>query len=158
MPIPEFIVDLRTKVGTDLLWLTGITAVVVRELDGIEEVLLVQRSDDLRWTPVNGIVDPGELPQRAAVREVFEEAGLVVEIERLVWVSVTGVVTYANGDRTQYLDHTFRCRWVEGDPVHDGDEVLSARWCRVDDLPELDTGNAERLAVALANLPECRLD
>ena len=158
MPIPEFIVDLRTKIGTDLLWLTGITAVVVRELDGIEEVLLVQRSDDLRWTPVNGIVDPGELPQRAAVREVFEEAGLVVEVERLVWVSVTGVVTYDNGDRTQYLDHTFRCRWVEGDPVHDGDEVLGARWCRVDDLPELDTGNAERLAVALANLPECRLD
>lgn len=158
MPIPDFIVDLRSRIGQDLLWLSGITAVVLRETHDRHEVLLVQRSDDLRWTPVNGIVDPGELPQRAAEREVREEAGVVVEVERLVWLNVTQVVTYPNGDRSQYLDHTFRCRWIEGHPVHDGDEVLSARWYPVDDLPEMDEANAARLAVALADEPECRLD
>jgi len=107
---------------------------------------------------VNGIIDPGELPQRAAEREVWEEAGVVVEVERLVWVSVTDVVTYANGDRSQYLDHTFRCRWVDGHPIHDGEESLDARWCPIDQLPELDEFNAARIAVALANELECRLD
>ncbi len=158
MAVPEFIAELRATIGHELLWLIGITAVVLRERDAGQEVLLVQRADDLRWTPVNGIVDPGESPHRAAVREVFEEAGVVVDVERLVWVNVTDVVTYPNGDRAQYLDHTFRCRWVEGHPVQDAEEVLGARWCPVDDLPVLDARNAERIAVALADLPECRLD
>ncbi|MBA2773338.1 MAG: DNA mismatch repair protein MutT, partial [Nocardioidaceae bacterium] len=39
MPIPDFIVRLRQKVGHDLLWLPGVTAVVLRG----EEVLLVRR-------------------------------------------------------------------------------------------------------------------
>ena len=57
MPIPEFIVELRELVGHRELWLPGVTAVVLRD----DEVLLVQRSDNLAWGPVTGIVDPRQL-------------------------------------------------------------------------------------------------
>ncbi|MGO1582440.1 MAG: NUDIX domain-containing protein, partial [Actinomycetaceae bacterium] len=73
MGTPDFIVELRRHVGHSLLWLTGATAVVVRGAD--PEVLLVRRADDGRWTPVTGIVDPGEEVADAAVREVLEETG-----------------------------------------------------------------------------------
>ncbi len=57
MPIPEYVVALRRHIGTSLLWLPGITAVVVRGgSGGSAEVLLVRRADNGQWTPVTGIV------------------------------------------------------------------------------------------------------
>ena len=85
MPVPDFIVRLRQRIGHDLLWLPGVTAVVLR--DG--EVLVVRRSDDGSWAPVTGIVDPGEHPAQAVVREVLEETGVHCVVEELVWVNVT---------------------------------------------------------------------
>lgn len=35
------------------------------------------------YSPPSGSIDPGETPKQAAVREVFEESGLVVEEKRL---------------------------------------------------------------------------
>jgi ADP-ribose pyrophosphatase YjhB (NUDIX family) len=108
--VPDFVVDLRRHVGHKELWLPGVTAVVRRDA----EVLLVRRSDDGEWTPVTGIVDPGEQPSVAARREVLEETGVVVEVERLAWVNAGPPVVHVNGDRARYLDHCFTCRYVEG--------------------------------------------
>lgn len=157
MAIPPFITALRAKVGTMPLWLSGATAVVRRAGADGEEILLVKRSDDGAWSSVCGIVDPGEEPGDAAVREASEEAGVTVEVERLVWMSVTDLKTYPNGDQTQYIDHTFRCRWVSGEPYPADGEASEARWFAVDALPEMPTEHAERVRVALEDRPECRL-
>ncbi len=157
MPTPPFILALRERVGTTMLWLSGATAVVVREGASGEEVLLVRRSDSGAWSPVCGIVDPGEEPHLAALREVAEEAGVVAEIERLVWMSVTDVITYDNGDQTQYIDHTFRCRWVSGEPHPADGEASEARFFPTSALPPMPQDFTQRVAVALANEPETRL-
>ena len=148
---------LRERVGSMPLWLSGSTAVVVRAGAAGEEVLLVRRADSGQWSPVCGIIDPGEEPGDAAAREALEESGVVVEVERLVWLSVTDPVVYANGDRSQYIDHTFRCRWVSGEPHPADGENTEAAWFRADALPPLTGEFAERVAVVLANEPECRL-
>jgi len=155
--MPEFVADLRRAVGHSPLWLSGSTAVVVRSRNETDEILLVKRSDDGAWSSVCGIIDPGEEPGDAAVRETLEEAGVVVEVERLVWMSVTDLVTYGNGDQTQYIDHTFRCRWVSGDPYPADGEASDVRWFDVQALPEMPRVHAERVQVALANQPECLL-
>ncbi|MFT4108975.1 NUDIX hydrolase [Propionicimonas sp.] len=157
MPTPDFILALREQVGTTRLWLSGSTAVVVRDGDAGEEVLLVRRADNGEWTPVAGIVDPGEQPHDAAVREVAEEAGVTAAVERLVWLTVTEVITYANGDETQYIDHVFRCRWVDGDPHPVDGEASEAAFFAVAALPSLSARHAEQVRVALANRPEARL-
>jgi 8-oxo-dGTP pyrophosphatase MutT (NUDIX family) len=79
MPVPDFIVELRRKVGHAPLWLPGTTAVVIRG----QEVLLVKRSDNGAWTAVTGIVEPGENPADCAVREVLEETGIHAVAKRL---------------------------------------------------------------------------
>lgn len=155
--IPEFVAELRRHVGPRRLWLSGSTAVIVRQGASSEEVLLVKRSDDGAWSSVCGIIDPGEEPGDAAVREAAEEAGVVVEVERLVWMAVTEVVAYQNGDQSQYIDHTFRCRWVSGDPFPADGEAVEARWFPVDALPEMPRMHSERIRVVLENQPECRL-
>lgn len=157
MPTPDFILSLRKQVGNARLWLSGATAVVVREDDDGTEVLLVRRADNGEWAPVAGIVDPGEQPHHAAVREVAEEAGLVVEVERLVWLTVTEVITYANGDETQYIDHVFRCCWTAGEPYPVDGEATEAAFFRVGQLPSMSPRHAEQVRVALANHPEARL-
>jgi 8-oxo-dGTP pyrophosphatase MutT (NUDIX family) len=145
-------------VGTQLLWLPGATAVVLRPVEGgADEVLLVKRSDNGQWTPVTGIVDPGEEPHVTAVREVLEEACVVAEVERLVWVSVSEVVSYPHGDLGQYLDHTFRCRWVSGDPRPGDDESTEAGWFPLDALPPMRQVHRDRIAVAVDNPTDVRL-
>lgn len=138
MPTPDFVLQLRAKIGTDPLWLSGVTAVVLRESDGVPEVLLGRRSDNGRVAPISGIIDPGEHPAVAAEREILEEAGVVAVAESLVWVRTTPEIVYDNGDRTQYLDLVFRCRYVSGDPHPADGEASEVFWRRLDDLGDLE--------------------
>ena len=154
MATPEFILRLRASVGHDLLWLPGVTAVVLRG----EEVLLVRRADTGEWTPVTGICDPGEHPAVTAARECLEEAGVECEVDVLAWVGVTGVIEYPNGDRSQYVDHTFRCRYVAGEAHVADDESSEVAWFALDDLPEMAAAHLERVRVAASHEGPARLD
>ena len=154
MPIPDFIVALREKVGTMPLWLSGTTAVVLRGDPGNEEVLLVRRADTGAWTPITGIVDPGEEPAVAARREALEEAMVVVQPERLVWLNVSDPIEYQNGDRAQYVDTVFRCRYMSGEAAVGDDENTDVRWFPVVELPPMAARFVESVRLAVANAPE----
>lgn len=153
MATPDFILRLRERVGHELLWLPGVTAVVLRD----DEVLLVRRADTGAWTPVTGICDPGEHPAVTAVRECLEETGVECEVDLLAWVGVTGVIEYPNGDRSQYVDHTFRCRYVAGEAHVADDESSEVAWFPLDRLPEMAEVHVERIAVAVAHEGPARL-
>jgi len=156
MPTPEFIVSLREKIGHEQLWLSGITAVVQRA-DG--DVLLVRRADSGRWTCVAGIIDPGEEPADAAEREVLEEAGIVAVAERLAWVHVLPPTQWENGDRAQFLDLVFSCRFVSGDPEPVDGENTDAGWFALDALPhDLPASHRRRIEVALEDRPRTRFE
>ncbi len=135
MPVPEFVSALRQKIGHDLLWLPGVGAVVFDD-DG--RVLLGRRTDDGRWTVITGMVEPNEDPAPAAVREVEEEAGVVVEVEHLIDVHATGPITFPNGDQCSFLTTVFRCRYVSGEARVNDDESTDVGWFHLDELPPLD--------------------
>ncbi len=161
VPIPDFIVALRQKVGNDELWLPATTAVVRRAASDAEdgvELLLVRRADNGAWTPVTGIVDPGEEPAVAARREALEEAGVTITVDRLALVRTTPLVSYPNGDRTRYLDHTFACTWVSGEAHVADDESSEVGWFRLDDLPELSDEMRARIDAALSGEVAARFD
>ena len=137
MPVPDFIVELRRKVGRDLLWLPAVTAVVF-DGDGPDgRVLLVRRSDTGEWTPIGGILEPGEQPAHGAEREVLEETGVTARVQRLVAVAATPPGAYGNGDRVQFLDLTFRCERVAGRAAVGDDESLEVGWFARDALPPM---------------------
>lgn len=150
MPTPEFVLELRRHVGTRPLPLVGVTAVIVRDA----AVLLGRRSDNGRLTPVTGIVDPGEEPADAAVREAEEEAGVRIRADRLAWVHQIPRVTYDNGDQSDYLDLTFACSWIEGDPVPVDGEMTEVGWHPVAEVDGiLDAEMAARVRAALTDGP-----
>ena len=158
MATPDFVLDLRAKIGHDLLWLAGVTAVVLREASAGREVLLVRRADTGAWTPVTGIIDPGEQPAVAGAREVLEEAGVVAVPEALTSVSAGRPLQYPNGDRSQYLDLTFRFAYVSGEPHPADGENTDARWFATDALPPMSQDMAARVASAVEPGDVCRFE
>ncbi len=152
-PVPEFVLALREKVGGDHpLWLPGVTAVVRRG----DQVLLVRRSDNGQWTPVTGIVDPGEEPAVAAAREALEEAGVRIRVDRLAATSAHPELRHANGDRAAYLDLTFACTWVDGEAHVADDESTEVRWFSRGSLPAMSGVMLARLDAALSDEREAR--
>ena len=83
-------------------------------LDSQNRLLLEKRSDCGLWGLLGGRVDVGESVTDAAVREVFEETGLQVEITRLL-----GVYSEPRDRIVTYPDN--------GDVVHKVDVILEAR-------------------------------
>lgn len=155
MATPDFVLELRGRVGTAPLPLVGVTAVVFRD----DEVLLGRRSDNGRLTPVTGIVDPGEEPATAAAREALEEAGVVIRVERLAWVHQVPRITYDNGDQADYLDLTFRCAWVSGEPYPADGEMTEVSWYDLESLSSLELGDMRRrIALAIAEDAPARFE
>lgn len=60
--------------------------VAVAVCDGQGRLLLEKRSDCGLWGLPGGRIEPGESVREAAIREVKEETGLLVEIKRLIGV------------------------------------------------------------------------
>ncbi|MBV1854758.1 NUDIX hydrolase [Catellatospora tritici] len=134
MPISEYVANLRSHVGNSLLMLPSVSAVVVNERG---ELLLGQRSDNSRWSLIAGAIDPGEQPADAVVREVYEEAGIHVAVERLAGAALHPVV-YPNGDECQYLNLWFHCRAIGGTARVNDDESLAVGWFSRGALPPVD--------------------
>ncbi|SER59487.1 ADP-ribose pyrophosphatase YjhB, NUDIX family [Propionibacterium cyclohexanicum] len=158
MTTPEFIVNLRRRIGHEPLWLLGCSTVVLRETHTGPQVLLGRRADNGNWTTIDGIVEPLEPPEKAAARECLEETGLRVRIDRLVMVGVTGPIRYPNGDVCSFVDHVFRAHCAPGstDEAGTGDGENSAvGWFEPTALPEAITPvSRRRIETALADAPD----
>lgn len=150
MAIPPFVAELRAVLGPRPLWLSAAIAVT---LDDRDRVLLGRRADTGAWNLIGGIVDPAEHPADTVVRECFEEAAVVAVPEQLIAVTVSGPITYPNGDRTQYLELAFRCRAVGGEARVNDDESLEVGWFAQDALPELSAWAHELLRLAFSDSP-----
>lgn len=91
-------------------------------------VLLIQRRDNGRWEPPGGVVELGETIEDAVRREVEEETGAKVEVERL-----TGV--YKNMPRG-IVALVFRCR-LATQPMRETPEARQVRWFRASEVHDL---------------------
>lgn len=97
------------------------------------EVALIQTAAEKRWQLPKGIVDPGETPEQAAIREVREEAGINCEIvSKLDTIDYWFVASY-DGERKRYHKnvHFFLMRYLNGDVADHDHEVAEARWVEI---------------------------
>lgn len=73
--------------------------------DATGRLLLVRQREGGVWSTPGGLIEPDERPADAAVREAWEETGLVIRPERLLgaYGGPECVVRYQNGDEVQYV-------------------------------------------------------
>jgi ADP-ribose pyrophosphatase YjhB (NUDIX family) len=92
-------------------------------IDEDDRVLLIQRRDNGHWEPPGGVLEPDETFEQGVIREVQEETGLRVRVERL-----TGV--YKNMSRA-VVALVFRCH-VEAGREASTSESRRVEWMRLD--------------------------
>jgi 8-oxo-dGTP pyrophosphatase MutT (NUDIX family) len=133
MPISDYLKELRALIGTRLVLMPSVAALV---FDDAGRVLLARHATGGVWSPPGGAIDPDEPPQDAVVREVWEELGLEVEPVRCLGTfgGPEFRITYENGDQVAYVITAFECRFRRGEIRPDGDEVLEARYFAADEL------------------------
>jgi 8-oxo-dGTP pyrophosphatase MutT (NUDIX family) len=145
----DYVRGLRSKIGTDLLHLPAAVALVFDELD---RVLVVRTAEDGWWTTPGGMVEPGEKPAEAALRELWEETGVRGEITGIVGVFGGPLFarSYSNGDQVSWVLTAFAARAVEGVPTPDGHETVEVRYASDMELDALECQphTAEVLGVA----------
>jgi 8-oxo-dGTP pyrophosphatase MutT (NUDIX family) len=147
MAIPEYVVALRAKIGHDPLPLPGVIAVV---LDDHDRVLLVRRSDTGDWALTTGCLDPGEQPAAGAIREVHEETGIDVTVERLLSAEALDLSVAPNGDQIYWLAIGLLCRAVTADAHVNDDESIDVGWFEPSAVPPLPPHQQRCLALALS--------
>ncbi|SDY09232.1 ADP-ribose pyrophosphatase YjhB, NUDIX family [Micromonospora pattaloongensis] len=100
----------------------SVAAVVVDDVEGEGRVLVIQRRDTGAWQPPGGVLGADEFVADGVRREVREETGVEIEVERL-----TGV--YQNVT-LGVLALVFRARLVGGAPTPT-EEATAVEWWTV---------------------------
>src|SRR5579875_1273570 len=114
MPISAYLRELRRRIGSDLVLMPAVAALV---RDDAGRILVLRQRDGGALSLPAGAVDPGEGPARALVREVEEETGLLVTPTDLAGVVGPRATVYPNGDRVEYTVAVFACA-VAGGRLH----------------------------------------
>lgn len=131
----NYIMDLRKIVGHRPLLQVG-ASVIVEDKWG--RILLQLRSDNQCWGYAGGSVELDEVVEEAAIRELYEETGLIAEELELFGI-FSGLDThyvYPNGDEVSNIDIVFICKKYSGELKCQEGEVDDLMFFSADNLPE----------------------
>ena len=115
-----------------VLPIPGVAGLVLRDRD----VLLVERGKAPHyglWGLPGGVVEVGETLEEAVIREVKEEACLVVNPIEFLQVFNSIRKDEEEKVQTHYILFEFLCDYVSGE-IEPGDDAPDARWVSVDEL------------------------
>jgi len=131
----DYIKNLRSGVGNSLLLIPGVAAVILNE----NRRLLLQEKHSEAWSLPAGMIEPGESPGDAIVREVKEETGLIVAPERVLGVFGGKLFRYKypNGDWVENTVILMRCSVLSNSGVISDTETKSLKYFEKNSMPEL---------------------
>jgi 8-oxo-dGTP diphosphatase len=123
----------------------SVAGIVVRD-DG--RVLVIRREDNGNWEAPGGVLELDESFEAGVQREVLEETGLAVTVERL-----TGV--YKNLTH-EIVALVYRCRPAGGEP-HATEEAREIRWMTKEEVQSaMVPAFAVRVLDAFEEVPQSR--
>lgn len=113
-------------------------AVVFAKEDELFHVLLIQRKNppfQNQWALPGGFVEENEKIIKACQRELHEETGLLVEIQKLNFVDVFDAIQRDPRGRTISVAYT--CLADELTSIEAKDDAANAKWFKLENAKEL---------------------
>jgi 8-oxo-dGTP pyrophosphatase MutT (NUDIX family) len=137
-----------------------VPAVTAFVQDSRGRVLMERRTDNGRWGLPGGTHQAGESITETVVREVAEETGLRVTVDRMVgiYTDPKRVIEFSDGEVRQEFSMCFAAHVVSGE-LRKSDESFDVSWIVPAELDQLDIAPTTRMRIedALSNRPETRL-
>ncbi len=107
--------------------------------DETGKILMQRRSDIDFWGMPGGNVEIGESVEQGVVREVFEETGLQIRVERLIGIysepESYPFMRYPDGYTVHYITHVFTCDYFAGE-LRVSEESTDIGYFPADNLPK----------------------
>ncbi|AVF65833.1 NUDIX domain-containing protein [Vibrio alginolyticus] len=136
MSASDYIKEVRSKIGTMPLLIPGVAGIILNE----NKELLLQQKSDGTWSLPAGMIEPQESSVEALTREVREETGLDVKVDRLLGVfGGEGFgFTYPNGVQVEYTVIMFKCVVESSSQSVIDDEAVSLKWFSKGNMPRFE--------------------
>ncbi|WDV08679.1 NUDIX hydrolase [Lysinibacillus irui] len=130
-----YIMDLRREVGTKPLIMVGASVLIFNENI---ELLLQHRKDNACWGLIGGSMELGETLEEVAIREMYEESGLIpTDLELLnVFSGQEFYYQYPHGDEVFNVIAAYECRSFSGELKYDEEEAIAIAFFPLDQLPK----------------------
>lgn len=142
----NYIKWIRSKVGHAPIFANHAAAVI---FDKNGRILLQRRVDNGKWGLLGGHIEIGETFRETVVREVKEEAGLIVGPGKLlgVYLIPPNRLIYPNGDIGVPISVVFYCRVLKKDKSVGNftKETLELRYFTKNELPEIWNPQTEKI-------------
>ncbi len=123
-------------------------------------IFLTRRADNDQWCLPGGGMDAGESAAEACEREVWEETGLRVHVQRLVGVysHPDQLVVYPDGNMAHIVALHFEAKILSGVPVL-SQETTDFGYFTLEEVAQLEMfgRHRERIIDTLENHPEARI-
>ncbi|HGA1023011.1 TPA: NUDIX domain-containing protein [Bacillus cereus] len=126
---------IREQLGHELIFMPSVAAVIKNE----QGELLFQYPGGEYWSLPAGAIEPGETPEEAVVREVWEETGLKVQVKKQkgVFGGERFHHIYPNGDQVEYIVVVFECEVISGKLKSIDGESLKLQYFSFSEKPTL---------------------
>ena len=125
----DYIKFIRKKVGHECIFLNFVAACV---RNANYQILLQNRGDERGWGLLGGAIEIGETLEEAVVREVKEESGYDVKVEKLIGVYSNYKDKYPNGDEAQTITVLFDCSILKEGAEYDKNETKEIKFVNLD--------------------------
>lgn len=116
------------------------------------EIAVILTLAERRWQLPKGLIDEGETPEQAALREVREESGVDAELVAPIETIDYWYFADRSGRRVRYHKsvHFYLMRFVGGQVEDHDNEVEESRWVDIDDAVGMLAFKSEKEVVAKA--------
>ena len=130
----------------------GAAAVLINDAD---EVLLQRRADNGKWALPAGRHDIGESSEACAIRECWEETGIMTRVKRLVGIysdpGGNNIFRYPNGYTVHYVMAIYEVEYVSGEITVSSESTEVGYW-PLSALPEdISDASRQRIQDTVAN-------
>ncbi|WP_084309340.1 NUDIX hydrolase [Alkalihalobacterium bogoriense] len=136
MAMSSYYKNIRDKIGSDLMFMPSVAAIVRNEKG---EILFQNKGNGEKWSLPAGAIELGEAPAQAVIREVWEETGLTVIPKILLGVfgGKEFRYEYPNGHKVEYNLFMFECEVIEGTLCPKDEETAELQYFHLDYIPDL---------------------